>query len=59
MDIFLDTLSSETKEIRLLEYRDANGKTDFQIVTNNEIQKNIVEKLNLIGYVPLVTTNQK
>lgn len=59
IDIFWDTLSSETKEIRLLEYRDTKGRTEFQIVTNNEIQKNIVEKMNLAGYVPLVTTNQK
>lgn len=59
IDIFWDTLSSETKEIRLLEYRDTKGRTEFQIVTNNEIQKSIVEKMNLAGYLPLVTTNQK
>ena len=56
IDIFWDTLSSETKEIRLLEYRDVKGRTDFQIVTNNEVQKNIVEKLGLSKYIPVVTT---
>ena len=59
IDVFWDALSSETKEIRLLEYRDAKGRTDFQPVTNNEIQKNIVEKLGLSRYVPVVTTTQK
>jgi len=59
IDVFWDVLSSETQEIRLLEYRDVKGRTDFQIVTNNEVQKNIVEKLELSKYVPVVTTNQK
>lgn len=57
--IFWDGLSSELKEVRLLEYRDVNGKTDFQVVENNPIQKNIVEKLGLSRYVPVVTTSRK
>ena len=59
IDIFWDGLSSETKEIRLLEYRDAKGRTDFQIVENNQIQKSIVEKLGLSKYIPIVTTTPK
>jgi len=59
IDVFWDGLSSETKEIRLLEYRDMKGQTDFQIVTNTQIQKNIVDKIGLSKYLPMVTTNQK
>lgn len=53
IDVFWDGLSSETREIRLLEYRDLKGNNEYQIVTNNEIQKNIVEKMNLSKQVPL------
>ena len=59
IDIFWDALSSETKEIRLLEYRDTKGLRDFQIVANNEIQRDIVGKLGLSRYVSVVTTTQK
>lgn len=59
IDVFWDKLSSEIKEIRLLEYRDAKRRTDFQIVTNNEIQKNIVDKLGLSKYIPFSQQLQK
>ncbi len=59
IDVFWDTISSETKEIRMIECRDAGGKTDFQIVTNNDLQRNIVEKLGLSKYIPVITTTPK
>jgi len=53
IDISWDSISSETKEIRLVEYSDTKGKKEFQIVTNNEIQKNIVDKMKLSKQTPL------
>lgn len=59
IDIFWDTISTETKEIRLLEYKKRSGNFYYDYVSNNEIQKNIVEKLNLSKYVPVITTLPK
>lgn len=53
IDTSWDCISSETKEIRLLEYADQKGKKEFQIIANNEIQKNIVDKMNLSKQKPL------
>lgn len=58
-NLFWDTLSSETQEIRLLEYSDPKGKKEFQIVTNNEIQRNIVEKMKLTTQIPLSQQTSK
>ncbi len=57
--IFWDGLSSETQEIRLLEYADLKGKKEFQIIANNEIQRNIVEKMGLSKQVPLSQQTSK
>lgn len=59
IDIFWDTISTETKEVRLLEYRRSSGNFYYDYVTNNEIQRSVVEKLGLSRYVPVVTTTQK
>lgn len=59
IDVFWDVLYSETKEIRLLEYRDSKGKQDFQVVANNEIQGNIVEKMHFSKQVPLSQQTSK
>lgn len=52
LDVFWDTISSESKEIRLLEYRSCSGKCRYDYVTNNKIQKEIVDKLKLGRYLP-------
>lgn len=52
IDIFWDVLSTETKEIRLLEYKKRSDNFHYDYVTNNKIQQNIVDKLNLNKYVP-------
>jgi len=59
IDVFWDTLSTETKEIRLLEYKKCCDNFYYDYVANNEIQKNIVDKLNLGKYVPVITTSTK
>jgi len=59
MEIFWDSLSSETKEIRIVEFKDRSENKTFQIVPNNEIQKNIVDELKLSRYLPVTTTKQK
>jgi len=53
ISVFWDGLSSEAREIRLLEYCDLKGKKEFQIIANNEIQRTIVEKMELSKQVPL------
>ena len=57
--IFWDELTSEAKEIRLVEYGDCSDNRKFQMVPNNEIQKNIVDKLGLSKYVPVVSKMPK
>lgn len=54
-----DGLSAEAKEIRLVEYQDLKGGRQFQIVANNKIQKEIVGKLGLSKYLPVITTSRK
>lgn len=56
IDIFWDTLSTETKEIRLLEFKKRSANFYYDYVSNNEIQKDIVEKLKLSKYVPMPKT---
>ncbi len=57
--IFWDELTSEAKEIRLVEYGDCSENRQFQMVPNNEIQRNIVDKLGLSKYVPVVSKMPK
>jgi len=52
IDIFWDTISTETKEIRLIAYKKCCENFSFDYVTNNKIQKDIVEKMGLGRYVP-------
>jgi len=59
IDVFWDQLSSETENIRLVEYQNQMGEKQFQIIPNNEIQRNIVDKLNLINQLPVVLTKTK
>jgi len=59
IDIFWDTISSETKEIRLLESSDLKGKRSFQIIPNNEIQRNIVGLFQLTDQLPSSLQSQK
>lgn len=53
IEIFWDTISTETQEIRLIEYKKSSGNFYYDYITNNNIQKNIVEQLNLTKYVPI------
>lgn len=57
--VFWDALSSETQEIRLLECQDLKGKKEFQIISNNEIQRNIVEKIGLSKQIPFSQQTSK
>jgi len=59
IDIFWDALTSEAGEIRILEQLDRSENKHFEIVSNNKIQENIVEKLELSKQLPVSTTNQK
>lgn len=59
IDIFWDELSSETKEIRLIELQDSKGNKQFQMVPNNEIQKSIVDKMRLSKQLSVFTTKGK
>ena len=54
-----DGLSSEAKEIRLISYKTHSGGQRFQIVANNDIQKNIVDKMELSKQLPVYTTKPK
>jgi hypothetical protein len=54
IDKFWCGLSSEAGGIRLIEYRDHENNSHFQIVSNDEIQENIVDKLGLSKQVPFV-----
>ncbi len=51
--VFWDVLSSECREIRLIEYGSRSENKRFQAVANNDFQKNCVEKLGLTWSVPL------
>lgn len=59
INIFWDELSSEAKEIRLLELQDCSENIQFQIVPNNKIQRFIVDELDLSKQLPVSTTKQK
>lgn len=58
-DIFWDGLTSEAKEIRIIEYKNQKEELHFQIVTNNDIQNSIVDKLGLSTQLPVFTTKPK
>jgi transposase len=51
-----NVLSSESTNIRLLEYRTSAGRDRFQIVSNTKFQKDIVRKFDLYRYIPVSTT---
>ena len=52
INIFWDGLSTEMKEVRLLEYEKRSDNFYYNCVANNKLQQNIVDKLNLKAYVP-------
>ena len=54
-----NVLSSESSNIRLIEYRTLTDKKRFQIVANTEFQKDIVRKFDLYRYIPVPTTLPK
>jgi len=56
IDGFWDNLSSESANIRLLEYRKSAENRKYQIVANTNYQKNIVRKFDLYRYIPVSTT---
>jgi hypothetical protein len=56
IDVFWDELSSECKEIRLLEYQTSNKQKKYQIVSNNDLQRIIVDKIPFHKQLPLYTT---
>jgi len=59
IDKIWEGLSSEAKEIRIAEFENREGKRYYQIVSNNEIQKSIVDKLGLLSQLPVITTSSK
>ena len=59
IDVFWDELTSEAKETRLIEYQNCNGKKQYQIISNNKIQKDIVDGFELTKQLPVITTKQK
>ena len=59
IDKFWDDLSSEAREIRILDTEDTRGKRKFQIVPNNDLQRTIVDKLGLSKQLPVNTIIQK
>lgn len=59
IDVFWDTIATETAEIRLLEYKKSSDNFCYDYVANNEIQKSIVDNLKLGKYVPVITTTSK
>ncbi|EQD71410.1 transposase IS4 family protein [mine drainage metagenome] len=53
-------LSSEAGKIRLVRLRDSrSNRVQFQVVTNNGIQRDIVDRLGLQSQIPVYTTNSK
>lgn len=52
INIFWDSLTTEMSEVRLLEYQKCCDNFYYDYVTNNELQKSIVGKLQLQRYVP-------
>lgn len=59
IDSFWDELSTEAREIGLVEYESSSGKTKFQIIPNSPLQRKIVDKLGLSKYLPVYTTLPK
>ncbi len=60
IDKFWNVLSSEAHVVSLVELRDRRtSNTEFQVVTNNQIQKDIVDKIGLQRQIPVSTTNAK
>lgn len=52
INIFWDSLSTEMKEVRLLEYEKCCDNFYYDCVANNRLQQNIVDKLHLNAYIP-------
>lgn len=52
IDIFWDGLSTEMKDVMLLEYKNRSAKFSYSYVTRKKIQRDIVDKLSLNKYVP-------
>lgn len=60
IDKFWNVLSSEVHVVSLVELRDRRtSNIEFQVVTNNQIQKDIVDKIGLQRQIPVSTTNAK
>lgn len=59
IDKFWGDLSSEAREIRLLDTKDVHGNRKFQMIPNNGLQQNIVEKLGFSSQLPVNTILQK
>ncbi|MGH2638751.1 MAG: IS1634 family transposase [Rhabdochlamydiaceae bacterium] len=53
---FWDELSTEAGEIGLIEYKNNNSTTKFQIVPNSSFQREIVDKLELSRYAIVPST---
>lgn len=51
INIFWDTISSETAGIRVIEYVKSSAKKSYSYVTNNKMQRDIVDALGLEKYV--------
>jgi hypothetical protein len=59
IDKFWCGLSSAAEEIRVIALENQQGKRYYQIVSNNEIQRSIIDKLGLSHQLPVITTSLK
>ena len=59
IDKFWGDLSSEAREIRLLGTKDTHDNRKFQMIPNNTLQRNIVDKLKLSRQLPVNTILQE
>jgi len=56
IDSFWDELSTEAREIGLIELQKDDNKIQYQIVPNTIIQREIVDKMGLSRYLPVPST---
>ncbi len=59
IDSFWDELSTEAREIRLVELQKDDDIIQYQMAPNTKLQREIVDKLGLSRYLPVPTTSPK
>jgi hypothetical protein len=59
IDSFWDELSTEAREIGLIEFQTNDDKVQYQMVPNTKIQHEIVDKFGLSRYLTVPSTLPK